>query len=149
MACRRPRTAVQPHVVRTAGAVTVVTTWAAIAVGCATTPTGAETGLWQIRQPPTSESMRVDIAVTRLECASGVTGVVLTPEVTYESDRILIATPVADNDSDAATCQDNEAVPVTVALTERIGERTLVDAGCLEPDTANLLVCEDSVRWRP
>ncbi|MFS0866546.1 hypothetical protein AB3M83_04310 [Microbacterium sp. 179-B 1A2 NHS] len=149
MARRRPRTADHPHVARAAGAAALVTAWAAIAVGCAATPTGAETGLWEIREPPTADSTSIDIAVTRLECASGVTGDVLEPEVTYERDRILIATPVADNHSDAATCQDNDAVPITVVLTEPVGDRLLIDAACLEPEAGDLIACEDDVRWRP
>lgn len=118
--------------------------------GCAAPglPAG-ETAVWELQSTPSPESTSIDVGVTRLECASGVTGTVLGPRVTAEDDRIVITTPVADNRSDAAECQGNDVVPVTVELGEPIGDRMLVDGACLVTEAADTSFCEDAVRWRP
>lgn len=104
------------------------------------------TATWELREPGSvsAESETIDVAVTRLECANGVTGELLAPVITYESDRVtvridaekLVPEPVT-------TCIGNEAVPLTVVLSEPIGERALIDGGC---DGVSAAPCESNVR---
>jgi hypothetical protein len=107
-------------------------------------------GLWELADPSsvTSESTTLDLGVTRLECASGVTGDVLEPQVTYEDDRILIRTDVAPLGLEAADCQGNDVVPIVIELAEPVGDRDLVDAACSDDRAAATVFCEDDgVRW--
>ncbi len=110
---------------------------------------GSETGTWELQGTPSPEATEVAVLVTRLECASGVTGEVLAPVVHLADDRVVIETPVADNGSDAAECPSNDAVSVTVRLGEPLGNRSLVDGACLTGEAADLVMCEEPERWRP
>src|SRR5699024_9385038 len=96
-----------------------------------------------------SGSTELTIGVKRVQCASGVTGEVLAPVVTYEEARIVISVDVEPLADGAFTCQGNPTVPVQVRLTEPIGHRELVDGGCDDPRAARLIMCEDPVRWSP
>lgn len=99
-------------------------------------------------QDITAETETFEIGVTRLGCASGVTGEVLTPQVTYEPERIIVQVDVEPFTEDEAECPGNDTVPVTVELDEPVGERDLVDGGCLEgEEAAGTTPCEDEVRW--
>lgn len=109
----------------------------------------SETGIWELTADPSPSSTSIDVGVSRLECASGVTGEVLAPRVTVEDERIVITTPVADNGSDEGECPGNDIVPLTVDLGEAIGDRLLVDGACLSTEAADTTFCENEVRWRP
>ncbi|MDJ1114725.1 hypothetical protein [Microbacterium dauci] len=109
----------------------------------------SETGVWELEADPSPSSTSIEVGVSRLECASGVTGELSEPRVTAEDDRIVITTPVADNGSDDGECPGNDVVPLTVDLGEPIGERTLVDGACLSTEAADTELCADAVRWRP
>ncbi|WP_417554318.1 hypothetical protein [Microbacterium sp.] len=106
------------------------------------------TATWELIEPGsvTAESKTLDVAVTRLECANGVTGELLAPMVTYEADRVIIRIDAEPLDLEAANCLGNNAVPVTVALSEPIGERALVDGGCAGADAADTAPCLSDVR---
>jgi hypothetical protein len=119
----------------------------ALLVGCA--PRGAETGTWALGATPSPESTELTLLVSRLECASGVTGDVLTPIVRVESERVVITTPVADNGSDDGECPSNDEVPVTVRLDAPLGDRALIDGACLEGEAVGLLLCDPPERWLP
>lgn len=109
-------------------------------------------GIWELRQAGglTPESTTLHLNVSRLGCSNGDTGQVLAPELQYLSNRILIRTNVAALDDGAHDCPDNNQVPVTVELTEPIGQRELVDAACLDDAAADTIYCEDGgIRWRP
>lgn len=80
-------------------------------------------------------------------CASGFTGTVLEPQVTYEAEQIVITTVVEPLDDEAATCPSNEWVAATVELSEPIGDRELIDGLCLEAEYAGTAHCMDPARW--
>lgn len=105
---------------------------------------------WELldAQDVTADSESLDIGVTRLGCASSVTGEVLAPQVSYESEQIIIQLDVEPFTEDAADCPGNDVVPVTVDLEESVGERELVDGACSEgEEAAGTHPCQDEVRW--
>ena len=119
--------------------------------GSSTSAVG-DIGTWELLNSTevTSFSITLQLGVTRLECASGVTGTVLDPRVQVEQERIVIRTDVEPLPPGGYTCQGNDAVPVTVELNEPIGKRELVDAACLGGRAVNTAPCTDNgVRWRP
>lgn len=103
---------------------------------------------WELRDPGavSAESRSLDIGVQRLGCSSGVTGEVLEPRVSYKRDRIVIQVDVAPFRG-AANCPGNDSVPVTVVLSEPVGERDLVDGACLSGDAVSTAPCWEPVRW--
>ncbi|WP_334169385.1 hypothetical protein [Timonella senegalensis] len=110
-----------------------------------------EAGMWELANPGevSTSSTSVDILVTRLECASGVTGEILKPTVSYENDRLVIRADVARTPSAAANCQGNNQVPATVTLKEPIGQRALVDFQCVDGEAVNYPVCDLLEKWMP
>lgn len=122
-----------------------------VLAGCA--PAEPAIAVWHLLNPADveSETTRLELGVTRVECSSGVTGDVLEPiEVQYEDDRILLRTDVEPLGLDAADCQGNPVVPVTVDLAEPIGDRALVDVACTRAPVSTTTWCEDDgVRWSP
>lgn len=115
-------------------------------------PRARTSSTWEsVDQAITSEQTRLSVAVTRLGCASGKTGTVFEPLVTYEQARIVIRTTVVPLPKNVGhNCQGNDAVKVDIALAEPIGQRALVDAACLQDDASRTAMCVDSgVRWKP
>jgi hypothetical protein len=109
-------------------------------------------GVWELTNPEDvgAETTTLRLAVTRLECSSGVTGTVLEPEVAYEESRIVIRTDVEPIPQTGYDCQGNNAVPLTVRLTEPVGRRSLVDAACQRGDAVDTIFCESGgLRWSP
>lgn len=108
-----------------------------------------ETATWQIGNSTNldRDSTSIDVVVTRLGCSSGVTGETLAPIVTYTSEQIAIRIDVEPFDGDGADCPGNDAVPVVVQLDQPLGERALIDGGCLRVDAANTATCESDLRW--
>ncbi len=108
-----------------------------------------ETATWRISNPTDlgRDSTSIEVVVTRLSCSSGITGETLAPVVTYKSEQITIRIDVAPFGGDAADCQGNDAVPVIVQLDQPLGERTLIDGGCLRIDAADTAACESDLRW--
>ncbi len=132
---------------------------AALATGCGAVgeaegespgPAG-DAATWELLEPTgvSPESTNLRLGVTRLGCASGVTGEVLTPVVSYEQDRVVVVASVAPFTAGAADCQGNDVVPVDLVLTEPVGERTLVDGACLEGPAVDTSFCLEAVRWAP
>lgn len=110
------------------------------------------TGVWELADPsrvsPASTSLK--LKVTRMECASGHTGRILEPVVSYGASDIVIRTDVAQRRSTADTCQSNDWVTVTLALAEPVGDRQLIDAACLAGDAVRTSFCAaGAARWRP
>jgi hypothetical protein len=114
-------------------------------------PEMGDIGTWELLNSSiTSDSTVLQLGVTRLACASGVTGAVLDPVVQVQRERIVIRTDVKALSPGGYTCQGNNSVPVTVELDEPVGKRELVDAACLEGRAVNTAACMDKgVRWRP
>ncbi|WP_226532495.1 hypothetical protein [Microbacterium paraoxydans] len=113
--------------------------------------TPAESGsaaTWDLVDPGsvTAESRTLDVAVTRLGCANGETGELLAPVVTYEAGEVIIRIDAEVLELEAANCLGNNAVPVTVVLSEAVGERALVDGGCIGLEAEGTAPCMSSVR---
>jgi hypothetical protein len=111
-------------------------------------PTVGDTATWQLSAPDavTPDSESIDVEVFRLACASGVTGEVLEPVVSYETEQVVIRIDVAPLQAGAGSCQSNNGVPVTVQLTEPLGPRALIDGGCLGTEATNTVTCESAMR---
>jgi hypothetical protein len=121
---------------------------AVVGLNACTAAPASSPATWTLTAQVTSESTTLELGVQRVECASGVTGDVLDPAVSYETDRIVIEARVAANGMTAADCQDNDVVAYTLDLTEPVGERSLVDAICLAPPNSSHSYCTDGgVRW--
>lgn len=108
-----------------------------------------DTATWTVRDPAaiSEASTALEVEVVRLGCASGVTGEVLPADVTYHRYEIVIRIDVAPLGQAGGDCQENDAVPVTLELTEPVGNRKLVDAACLEGEAVDTSFCESDVRW--
>lgn len=107
------------------------------------------TATWELADPTglDADSTVIDIAVTRLGCAGGITGETLPPQITYEPERVIVRVDVEAPDGRDDSCPGNDAVPVTVELAEPIGSRALVDGGCLRPDGGDTIRCSQEARW--
>lgn len=108
--------------------------------------TEGDVALWQLvdSSGADAEDAQIDIAVSRLACASGVTGDLLDAVVTVSPDAVVVrvdAVPLGDGDY---TCPSNDLVPVTVTLPEPLAGRDLVDGGCLRPEARDVSGCEGS-----
>lgn len=117
------------------------------------TPESGDTGSWELVSPAevTPESTTLRIGVTRNDCASGITGKVLEPQVQVETTRIVIRAVVETQKPGNYTCQSNNKVPVTVELANPIGTRELFDAACLDSHLLTTSTCayDQGVRWHP
>ncbi|MBE0011447.1 hypothetical protein DXT87_16975 [Arthrobacter sp. AET 35A] len=125
-------------------------TGAALLGGCSVPDGPRGDATWHLARPAdvSADSTSLEVGVERAACASGRTGTVLEPEVTYETDRIIVTTYVEPLTGGVQSCQGNDVVPLTVELGEPIGERKLVDGVCLVPDAVPASLCEDDgVRW--
>ena len=90
----------------------------------------------------------VRIAATRLGCSSGKTGELRGPRVSYGADEVVIEVDAEPLGAGAFECPGNDAVEVVVALTEPLGDRSLVDGACLEGEAVSTAACADGpVRW--
>ncbi len=115
-------------------------------------PDAGATGTWELLDPDQvgTTSTELTIGVTRLECASGVTGEVLEPVISYGEAEIVIRADVAPLSGNMHTCQGNDVVPVVVELAEPVGDRDLVDAACLAGEAVTTSFCAGGpVRWTP
>ena len=89
------------------------------------------------------------VEVTRLGCASGVTGTVLEPQIQYDETQVLLRTDVEKIGPGAYDCQGNDAVALEIHLDEPLGVRELVDAACLQGEAVGTVACTEAVRWAP
>lgn len=107
-----------------------------------------DTATWELldESDVSTKSTSLEVGVTRLECASGVTGELLDPVIVYESDQVVITIDAALNGTGGADCQGNDVVPVTVELSEPLGERKLTDGACVPVEMHGMSPCETSER---
>jgi hypothetical protein len=85
---------------------------------------------WKLAAKTTKTAKTVKVLVTERACASGASskGRIAKPRIAYEDSRIVITigvTPLTGSQD----CQSNPATPLTVTLTEAIGDRKLFDGG--------------------
>ncbi|WP_127475890.1 hypothetical protein [Microbacterium sulfonylureivorans] len=104
-----------------------------------------DTATWQLLAPDEIEATTTTlaIAVTRLGCASGETGEVLAPRVTFEVGQIVIQVDVEPLGDGMYECPGNDAVMVEVELEDPVAGRALVDGACLEGEAATTAACAD------
>ena len=114
-------------------------------------PPGVDPATWELADPAvvTAEATTLEVLVTRLECASGVTGDLEAPAVVYGRDEIVIPVDAAYNGDGAADCRGNDAVPLSITLTEPVGDRVLIDGACRDTGAADTTLCDSPVRWSP
>jgi hypothetical protein len=69
--------------------------------------------------------------VTERECASGQSSAdrIIGPDIQVSSDAIVVTFRVRSLLSGANSCQGNPPTPVTVRLSEPLGDRTILDGG--------------------
>lgn len=105
--------------------------------------------MWRLRDADAvnSDATQLEIEVTRLGCASGVTGELLPARVSEEGERVVVQVDAVPLGDEGADCQGNDWVGVTVDLDEPVGDRELVDGACLEGEAADTSFCETAVRW--
>lgn len=113
-------------------------------------PTVGDPGTWVLADPDAvgSDSTSLRLAVTRISCNNGETGEVLQPVVAWSDTQVVIRTDVVRLSPRTADCQGNDAVEVTAELPGPLGERTVLDAVCLEAPTIRYAYCADGAqRW--
>jgi len=112
------------------------------------TPT-ADVAVWSLApdQNLDASSTEFTALVSRLGCNSGVTGEVSEPSVTFTGTTVSVSFTVPH--SSGGFCPGNDAVPVTVRLSEPLGDRDLVDGQCRSTRANSTLFCESDhgVRW--
>jgi hypothetical protein len=87
------------------------------------------------------------VGVTRIECNGGQSGDVGRPTVELGASEVLVSFWPPPLTGDAPrTCPSNAPTVVEVDLGEPLGDRVLVDGGCLEDGRLPPNLCE---RWRP
>ncbi|WP_022923425.1 hypothetical protein [Serinicoccus marinus] len=132
-----------------ASASSVVVTAALASCGMPSTTAGGDAATWTVtRAPePAADGAVVHLAVTRLGCASGVTGRVLEPTVVVEEGQVVIDTRVEH--VDAGECPGNDTEMIQLELGPDAVGKDLVDAACLGTgEAAGTPACETGpVRW--
>jgi hypothetical protein len=131
------------------------------AVACGNEPAPADraadkraagaTATWQIDPsvPPVSDARNVTALVTRLGCAGGETGRVLSPVVREEGEQVVVTFAVeALAEGRDYTCLGNKPVTQTFALDRPLGSRRLVDGACLSGEALATAPCAGGAqRW--
>jgi hypothetical protein len=112
-----------------------------------------DTASWELLEADqvTTESTTIQIGVTRISCASGITGTVLEPQIQVEATRIVIRALVETQKPGGYNCQSNNVVPITVKLPSSIGHHELFDAVCLDSHQLTTASCayDQGIRWKP
>ncbi|GAA1724862.1 hypothetical protein [Brachybacterium phenoliresistens] len=98
-------------------------------------------------QEVTAETTVLKLEATRTSCANGRTGELLEPVITVSESRVIVRIDAVPLKPGGYDCPGNDRVPVTVRLEEPVGDRELVDGGCLREDAREIGDCEDPVRW--
>lgn len=101
---------------------------------------------WELLEGPavTEEGVEITVGVTRLECANGKTGEVLTPEVGVEGDMVVVRTPVAVLPKGGRDCQGNDSVPVEILLPSEAEGKDIYDYECLQGrEASSTTYCTD------
>ncbi|MGH3654385.1 hypothetical protein [Glutamicibacter sp.] len=120
--------------------------------GCAAQVPDEVNAQWTLLDPAgvNASSTSLELGVMRLACSSGVTGDVAATQVEVSNDQITIGIVVEPLEGDAHTCQGNETAPYTLELQEPVGDRSLIDASCLEGAGQKADSCSDGgIRWSP
>lgn len=94
---------------------------------------GSAAALWRLAPGAAigADVTRIDVLVSRVGCNSGVTGDVLEPDIRESPDEVVVTFRVSPGEPAEADCPDNAAEPYTLVLDDPLGQRRLVDGGCL------------------
>jgi hypothetical protein len=97
-------------------------TWLGNSLGIAAT--------WRLSAKTTKTSKSLKVLVTEKACASGESakGRIAKPRISYEDDRVVVTIGVTPLDGEQ-DCKSNPATPLTVTLSEALGDRQLFDGG--------------------
>lgn len=98
-------------------------------------PEAGDAARWEVdsQRPPSPSDTTVRALVSRVGCANGLTGRVLTPGVSEQKRRVVITFTVERRPDGDASCPGNNLVPRTVELKEPLGDRPLFDGSCEGP----------------
>lgn len=109
--------------------------------------TKGEAATWEVDQerPPQPTDTTVLALVSRVECANGRTGRVLTPLITEDEQRVVVTYTVERTPNKDATCPGNRPVGQTFTLKQPLGVRTLYDGACPRPEDQT--DCESRQVW--
>lgn len=100
--------------------------------------------------PPRKSATSFRALVKRLGCASGETGEVHEPMVTFTEQRIVVTFTVEPLPPGGYDCPSNDEVERVVDLGQEVGRRQIVDGACLEGEATSTSSCADGpVRWSP
>ena len=124
---------------------------AALSSGCSPSHDQAE-AIWDLTKDQTlvSDTTAFAVEVTRLGCNNGETGTVNDPDIEMTDTQVVITFTVSPGEPSSADCQGNNAVSYDVELPEALGERELVDGGCVSSEAASTESCHPSgVRYIP
>ncbi len=104
-----------------------------------------DTATWLLLDPAAvgPESTELTVGVTRLGCASGVTGAVLDPLVEITDEQVVVTIKVDPLPQGQYECQGNDTVEYVVTLAEPLGGRDLVDGACLAGEATGTAACVD------
>lgn len=85
---------------------------------------------WKLSAKTTKLSTTLKVLVTERACASGSSakGRIARPRISYEADRVVITIGVKPLDG-TQDCKANRPTPLTVTLSEALGDRQLYDGG--------------------
>jgi hypothetical protein len=109
----------------------------------ASPPPVGDTAVWSLADPDSvdAHSREIEVGVMRLACASGITGELLDPVVTYGASEVVIRVDAVPPAEPGGSCPMNDLVPVTVELTEPLGDRALIDGACERADARGTAFC--------
>lgn len=120
----------------------VVLMAAVLSSGCGALDDGAA-AMWDLGAGQTIDAGTTTfvVTVTRVECNNGVTGTVNAPDVTTSDDDVVITFTVSPVQDGPAACPGNDGVAYEVRLPEAIGDRALVDGGCVSTGAGDAAAC--------
>ncbi|MGO2937274.1 MAG: hypothetical protein ACTICQ_06830 [Glutamicibacter arilaitensis] len=120
--------------------------------GCSSQVPDEVNAQWTLIDPAgvNESSTSLQLGVMAIACTSGTTGEIAATDVELSNDQIVIGIAVEPAEGDTHTCPGNETVPYTLELDEPVGDRTLIDASCLEGIGQKTTACQDGgIRWSP
>lgn len=112
-------------------------------VGVSVPPQVGAAATWIPAHPESIDAHTVtfEVLATRLECAGGKTGELLSPEIVVGDEEVVLRIDAKPRQSTGDTCPSNNPVRVSITLPEPLGHRSLVDAACLSGEAVSTAAC--------
>jgi hypothetical protein len=116
--------------------------------------TAGSAAVWELPAGTTLNANSTTFAalVSRLGCAGGETGQVLSPDIRAVDGQVIVTFQVASlPEGSTKTCQSNKQVAYDVVLNEPLGDKVLYDGACLDgaPAAATSLCLPNGERYQP